>query len=257
MRQPEIESAALARLQELGIRRGWDAYHRRDRLELAPRDLPRIVTALAGEGWRIEAEGRLFRAPTGVRLSVSSGIDWFDLDAAVDFGEASAPLTDVIAAFNRRENVVRLGDGSTGLLPEDWLRRYLPLAAAGEAVGDRVRFRQPQAALLDALLEDAAAHAGVDVDEGFRRARAELLRTGRIEPADPPAEFTGTLRDYQREGLGGCSFSPRRVRRLPRRRHGPGQDDQVLALLAERRNAPDGRAARRWSSCRAASSTTG
>ena len=240
VRRPDIESAALARVLELGIRRGWDAYHRRERLDLTPRDLPRIVGALAGEGWKVEADGRLFRAPTGVRLSVSSGVDWFDLDAAVDFGEASAPLTDVIAAFQRRDHVVRLGDGSTGLLPEDWLRRYLPLAAAGEAVGDRMRFRQPQTALLDALLEDAAAHAAVDVDEGFRRAREELLRTGRIEPADPPADFAGTLRDYQREGLGWLQFLARAgFGGCLADDMGLGKTIMVLALLAARRDAPD------------------
>ena len=240
VRQPEVERTALKRALEAGIRRGWEPYPRRERLELPPRELPRVVTALVGEGWRIEAEGRLFRAPTGVRLSVSSGIDWFDLDAAVDFGEASAPLTDVIAAFNRREHVVRLGDGSTGLLPEDWLRKYLPLAAAGEAVGERVRFRQPQTALLDALLEDAAAHAGVEIDEGFRRAREELLRTGRIEPADPPASFTGMLRDYQREGLGWLQFLARAgFGGCLADDMGLGKTIMVLALLDGRRDAPD------------------
>ena len=240
VRRPEMEGPALKRALEVGVRRGWDAYHRRERLELTPRELPRVVSALAAEGWRIEAEGRPFRAPTGVRLSVSSGIDWFDLDASVDFGDASVPLTEVIAAFNRRDQFVRLGDGSTGLMPENWLRRYLPLAAAGETVGNRVRFRQPQAALLDALLEDAAAHSGVDVDEGFRRARAELLRTGQIEPADPPAGFTGTLRDYQREGLGWLQFVGRAgFGGCLADDMGLGKTIMVLALLVARRDAPD------------------
>ena len=240
VRQGEIEHAAHHRVLDAGARRGWDAYHRRERLELTPRDLPRVVTALVTDGWHVEAEGRLFRTPTGVRLSVSSGIDWFDLDAAVDFGNASAPLTEVIAAFNRRDHAVRLDDGSSGLLPEEWLRRYLPLAAAGEAVGDRVRFKPPQAALLDALLEDTAAHAAVDVDEGFRRAREELDRTGRIEPAEPPPGFVGTLRDYQREGLGWLQFLARSgFGGCLADDMGLGKTIMVLALLAGRRDAPD------------------
>jgi superfamily II DNA or RNA helicase len=240
VRHSEVERAAMTRALDAGMRRGWDQYDRRERLEITPRELPAVVRALASAGWRIEAEGRPYRTPGGVRLSVSSGIDWFDLDATVDFGEASAPLTEVIAAFQRREHVVRLDDGSMGLLPEEWLRRYLPLAAAGEAVGEQVRFRQPQAALLDALLEDAAAHATVDLDEGFRRARDELARTGRIAPADPPASFVGTLRDYQREGLGWLQFLARAgFGGCLADDMGLGKTVMVLALLDARRGAPE------------------
>ena len=237
VRRPEMENAAVERVVDAGACRGWDTHHQRQRLELMPRDVPRVVTALAAEGWRIEAEGRLFRAPTGVRLSVSSGIDWFDLNASVDFGEVSAPLTEVIAAFNRRDAFIRLGDGSTGLLPDESLRSYVTLAAAGEVVGDRVRFGLPQAALLDALLEDAAAHTVVEVDGGFRRTREELARTVPIEPADPPSSFVGTLRDYQREGLGWLQFLSRAgFGGCLADDMGLGKTVMVLALLAGRRD---------------------
>jgi superfamily II DNA or RNA helicase len=240
-RRPDEERAAIERLLASGVRNGWDAYDRRPRWELPARLLAPTSAALLSEGWQVEAQGRPIRAPGAVRMSIASDIDWFDLHATVEFGDTTAPLADVLAALGRREAFVRLGDGSSGLLPEDWLRRYLPLAAAGEPQEDgRLRFRQPQAALLDALLESAAEHAAIDVDAGFQRAREALAALGHIAPVDPPAAFTGTLRDYQREGLGWLQFLARAgFGGCLADDMGLGKTVMVLALLLARRDDPD------------------
>ena len=78
-------------------------------------------------------------------------------------------------------------------------------------------------------------------DEGFARARDALRRFGGVTPADPPAGFTGVLRDYQRDGLGwhaflqqfgfgGCLADDM----------GLGKTVQVLALLLSRRGEAAG-----------------
>ena len=67
-------------------------------------------------------------------------------------GTRRAPLPQLLAALKRGETMVTLGDGSYGLLPEEWLRRFGHVAAMGEAEGDHIRFRPNQAGVLDALL---------------------------------------------------------------------------------------------------------
>ena len=58
-----------------------------------------------------------------------------------------------------------------------------------------------------------------------RRRATELRTFDRVAPVDPPPTFRGTLREYQREGLGWLHFlRTLRARRLPRRRHGARQD---------------------------------
>ena len=47
--------------------------------------------------------------------------------------------------------MVKLGDGTFGLLPEEWLERFAPLARLGTKEEDHLRFRRNQA-VLDALL---------------------------------------------------------------------------------------------------------
>src|SRR5262249_39275152 len=120
--------------------------------ELAASKLPRAVRMLVNAGWHIEAEGKVFRRPGAARLDVSSGVDWVELRAGVECGETSARLRELLEAVRRGDNMVRLGDGTYGLVPEEWMRRIGILAGMGTADDDHIRFRRSQAGLLDALL---------------------------------------------------------------------------------------------------------
>src|SRR6185437_5100421 len=91
---------------------------------LTPNKLPRVVRTLTESGWKVTAEGRLFRQPGKSSASVASGVDWFELHAAVAYGETTARLPQLLAALKRGETMVILDDGSYGLLPEEWLRRF-------------------------------------------------------------------------------------------------------------------------------------
>jgi superfamily II DNA or RNA helicase len=197
--------------------------------------LPRAVAKLTAAGWHCEAEGLRFRRPGEFSISVASGVDWFDLSTALDFEGVSATLPQLLAAVRQGDQFVTLSDGTQGMLPEEWLRRFAPLAELGEAKGDSIRFRPTQAALLDALL---AAQGSVRVDKGFERWRERLRKFTGIQAADQPPGFVGQLREYQREGLGWIEF----LREFGfggclADDMGLGKTIQVLALLEKRRTA--------------------
>jgi superfamily II DNA or RNA helicase len=230
LRDPEAERAAEGLLRQLGFRS--PAYHPNE-LELAPRNLQTVVRALLSEGWQVEAEGKLYRRPGRIDIQVSSGIDWFELDGTVDFGGTVAHLPALLAALRRGDNAVPLGDGTYGILPEEWLKKYGLVAGLGKVEGDRLRFTRSQVGLLDALV---ASQPEAACDEVFARARDELRRFEGVKAAAPPAGFSGVLRGYQREGLGwlyflqqfgfgGCLADDM----------GLGKTVQVLALLESRR----------------------
>ncbi len=236
-RDPVAEQAAAGQLPPLGFRFHAQQHHRPAGWELAPAKLPHAVRALVGAGWQVEAEGRLCRPPGACSLAVASGVDWFELQGAVAYGEGDAPvrLPVLLAALRRGEAMVPLADGSFGMLPEEWLRRFAPLAALGEAAGDHLRFRASQAGLLDALL---ATQPAATCDELFARARRELRSFEGIAAAEQPPGLCGHLRDYQREGLGWLLF----LRRFGfggclADDMGVGKTAQVLALLELRRAA--------------------
>ena len=235
LRDPGAEHAHEERLRGLGIRRPpeYAASAIGARLVIAPGRLARAVGALLADGWHVEAEGKRYRRPGSFHLEVGSGVDWFELRGRVDFEGAIAALPELLAALRRGESAVRLGDGTYGVLPEEWLRRVAPLAGLGEAEGADLRFTRAQVGLLDALL---AARPEVTCDETFARARAELSRFEGVRPAETPADFAGTLRPYQREGLGWLHFLARfGFGGCLADDMGLGKTVMVLALLEARR----------------------
>jgi superfamily II DNA or RNA helicase len=202
-RDPEAERAALARLQSLGVRSLADWQSGGARLDLATAQLGSIVRALLSEGWRVEAEGRIYHRPGIVSLNVRSGIDWFELHGGVEYDGVSVDLPTLLAAAQRGDTFVPLGDGTFGLLPENWLARAARMTAVGTPVDDHVRFAPNQGALLDAWL---ATQPAVSVDAAFARVREELARFEGVAAIDPPPTFRGVLREYQRDALGWFEF---------------------------------------------------
>ena len=235
-RTPALEEAALSRLLELGAKPP-PRYFRRQCDALVPRKrFARLVADLTEAGWYVEAEGNVIRRPGSFHISLTSGVDWFDLDARVDYDGVTAGLPELLAAARRGDAFVTLGDGTQGMLPAEWLARYAPLALLGTAEGETVRFQHSQALLLDAWL---AAQPEADVDAAFERVRERLASFEGVRPRGEPAGFVGELRPYQREGLGwllfleemgfgGCLADDM----------GLGKTIQVLAMFAERRRRP-------------------
>jgi hypothetical protein len=150
--------------------------------------------------------------------------------------------------------MVALGDGSMGMLPEDWLKKYGMLADLGTAEDGCLRFGNEQAGLLDALL---AAQPEIRCDEAFTKVRERLHKFEGIEPMDAPAGFHGELRPYQREGLGWLDYLQKfDFGGILADDMGLGKTIQVLALC--RTAARGGRPRRpRWPSSPARSSSTG
>lgn len=196
------ERAALEELQQLGFKEQRD-YYQPVYLVLKSHLVPKTIQKLLDKGWHVEAEGKLYRRPGKFNLSVSSGIDWFELHGEVDFDGATVKLPELLEALKHGQSTVQLGDGTFGLLPEEWMKKYGLIAATGDAKEDHVRFTKAQAGLLDALL---AAQPEVTFDTTFAKVREELKSFAGVQAQEPPAGFVGELRGYQKEALGWFAF---------------------------------------------------
>jgi len=232
LRDTTFEEAARETLRGLGLRAPADM---RAPWRLGPKMMPRVVRELLKLGWHLDAEGKVFRGAGSRRVEVKSGIDWFELHAEVDYDGQSVALPELIAALRRGDGMIQLGDGTMGMLPEEWLEKFAPLAGLGEMEEGHLRFKQNQAGLLDALL---AAQPEARVDELFSRVREQVRGFAGVRIAEQPAGFRGELREYQREGLGWMEF----LREFGfggclADDMGVGKTAQVLAALETRRVA--------------------
>ena len=218
-----------------GLPRGQGpAARARARWSCRPSGWRQVTKDLVQAGWRVEAEGKLIRPAGEFKLAVTTGIDWFELDGQVDFGGQSVSLPDLLAAARRGETMIALGDGSMGMLPEDWLKKYGMLADLGTAEDGRLRFGSAQAGLLDALL---AAQPEIQVDAAFDEGPPERSTSSRgSSRSTRPPGFHGELRPYQREGLGWLDYLQQfGFGGILADDMGLGKTIQVLALLQRRR----------------------
>jgi len=230
-----VERDAWKALSNFGLKRGDESGSFVLRKSASAVDfLLHQVPRLAEAGFEVYGEealtsARVNRSRPTISFAVSSGIDWFDVQAVVHFGELEVSLQELRRALRRRERYVKLADGTIGALPEDWLARYRRLLDLGEPTGEKLRLSAAQITAIDELLEGAD---GVRVDEQYEERRRRLRDFSSIEHRDPPRGLTGELRNYQQAGyewlhflhdygFGGCLADDM----------GTGKTIQALALL--------------------------
>lgn len=203
-RDLDREHAALVRLLELGLRAVESTEGGVQALELDPAKLPAVLEPLLQEGWAVAVQGRSVRPPSPPHLRIESGVDWFDLSGQVDIAGNRLELSTVLDAVSRGERFIQLDDGTQGLLPASWMETYRSLAeAARESTDAGLRFLSSQALIVDALL---TAMPPAEVDSAFATLRQKLSSFDRVKLKKEPRGFAGTLRTYQRRGLGWLNF---------------------------------------------------
>ncbi|MBC7808826.1 MAG: SNF2 helicase associated domain-containing protein, partial [Akkermansiaceae bacterium] len=216
-RDPDAEGARYAMLSgtggsAFGLKRDDEPGHFALRARVDPVDfLLHYVPKLAEAGYEVYGDEqlqsvRVNRNKPKIAWNVSSGIDWFDLDAMLTFGDTSATFGELKRAIRRREKYVKLADGSIGVIPPEIVERFRFLFALGEETKDGgLRLSSTQSL----LLEQAMADEGGDfqADAAFYERREKLHGFETIHPVPLPNDgLIATLYPYQKAGFDWLHF---------------------------------------------------
>nr|WP_143548025.1 DEAD/DEAH box helicase [Rhodopirellula sp. SM50] len=202
-------------------------------VSLAPDRFLTVVESLRESGWSVTANGAPLRIASDIDIQITSGVDWFDLDAEVSFETINASLPKLLEALQTGAPTIQLDDGTVGMLPKDWLSKFVGIRESGQEHDGSIRFHRSQGLLLDLLLEE---QGGVKRDRDFSKFLRQVKSFDGIKPAAPPKTFAGELRDYQRTGLGWLRFLQKfGFGGCLADDMGLGKTIQVLALLEARR----------------------
>jgi len=165
---------------------------------------------LAAQGFEIFGEEnlnnhRINRSTPNVKLAVSSDIDWFDLNVEIDFGGVLLSLANLRQAVRQQNRFVKLADGSSARLPEEWEKRFRHLFNFAEVKGENgaAKIASSHAMLIDALFDEAEEKR---YDDFFKTRVAKLRDFKGIAEVPAPENFHGALRPYQQAGLNWLGF---------------------------------------------------
>lgn len=175
--------------------------------EVLPRleALNRVLVVLEGE---VMDYVELTDAPAiSVSASETETGDWFDLGVRVHLGNTEVPFDQLFLALAHGEEYLLLEDGSYFSLDKPEYQQLRRLIEEARTLQDHeaksLRISRHQASLWDELVE---LSTDAEQARSWQDAVGGLLELERIEPADPPAGLTATLRRYQQEGYSWLAF---------------------------------------------------
>jgi superfamily II DNA or RNA helicase len=146
---------------------------------------------------------RFNTARPNTHIHVSSGLDWFDAKVEIEFGTQRVGIDDIKKALVNKQSFVPLSDGTLGILPDEWLKRYSLLFKVGDDRSNRLRLSKYHMSVIDELYENRdETELSFELDEKFERLR-EFKNIPEIEP---PAYLQPILRPYQTSGFHWLSY---------------------------------------------------
>lgn len=140
---------------------------------------------------------RFNTAKPTTHIHVSSGLDWFDARIELAFGDQRIGITDIKKALANKQSFVQLKDGTLGILPDEWIKKYALLFKVGEGRENKLRLSKFHLSVIDDLYEKRdEKELSFELDAKYERLRSFKS----IPEVEAPRELLEVLRPYQTTG---------------------------------------------------------
>ncbi|TAK52197.1 MAG: hypothetical protein EPO24_15365, partial [Bacteroidetes bacterium] len=138
-----------------------------------------------------------------LNVTVTSGIDWFDLNMEVSYEGVTAEFKDLHHSIQHGERFVKLADGTLGVIPEEWMKKFKRAFALTDAKGSKWKLSRGHFSLIDQLFHEREIR---ESDISFRKYREKFSSFQSITPFPLSNDFSGELRPYQKYGYDWLQF---------------------------------------------------
>jgi SNF2 family DNA or RNA helicase len=139
-----------------------------------------------------------------IAIEVISGLDWFETGVNLSYGKQKVTLKHLHKALRNKSKFVELGDGSFGVLPQEWVAKLSAYLEVGEVIDEVIRTSKVSLMSIEELYEDYMLSAPVKLE--LLNFKAKIKDFSTIAAVAVPLGFNGELRHYQQEGLNWLSF---------------------------------------------------
>jgi SNF2 family DNA or RNA helicase len=133
-----------------------------------------------------------------LNITGSSGIDWFDLKIELSYGDEVVPLKILKTALVNKQDYVVLSDGSFGMLPEEWIKKFTPILKIGNTEKNKLRMSKLHFGLLDTADEYLTDKK---IREELQEKKSRLSGIDKTAEIALPKNIQATLRPYQEAGF--------------------------------------------------------
>ena len=140
---------------------------------------------------------RFNTAKPHTKVYISSHTDWFDAKVDIVFGDQRVGIADIKKALSNRQQVVQLADGTLGVLPEEWIKKYSLLFRVGEGKNNQLRLSKYHLSVVDELYESRDEEELIIQLEGKYE---QLKQFKKITEIPVPGHLDHILRPYQVHG---------------------------------------------------------
>jgi non-specific serine/threonine protein kinase len=141
---------------------------------------------------------RFNTAKPQTKIHISSNTDWFDARVDIVFGDQKVTIADVKKALANRQQFVPLNDGTLGILPEEWIKKYSLLFRVGEGKQDQLRLSKYHMSVIDELYDERNEEELVlQLEEKYD----SLKMFNKIKEIPVPQHLEHVLRPYQEHGF--------------------------------------------------------
>lgn len=140
---------------------------------------------------------RFNTAKPSTHIYISSNTDWFDAKVDILFGDQKVSVAEVKKALANKQQFVQLNDGTLGILPEEWLKKYALLFRVGEGKSDKLKLSRYHLSVIDELYVNRnEEELTIQLEEKYERIRD----FDQIKEIPPPSNLEHILRPYQVSG---------------------------------------------------------